>query len=762
MPMACFITMLLLVAGCACTSSHAATYYVDASAADDSGTGLPESPKKHIRSGITLMSGGDTLIVRDGLYTNDEDRIRGVPSGATGNYTTVMAEHDFGAVLSGLWSGTALASEQAPVNLYQKSWVSLEGFLIKDSGGSSIYALDAVCVNGSDHCRIRRMGIKNGVHAAAEYGGAVTVGSSSYCLIEDVFACGMMRYGVSYVGGPENHHNIMRRVLVRWDFCTTAQPRAGIVCYGNSQGSPPCHDILMQNCMVLDGNRGSGATFTGGFSAPHETSFLRRDGCISLNNEGYGFHSAEDSLCHDNVNTNCVVWDCDAGLWWRHLAGGTSGVYNSTLQGAGAAGSQDPGRGATYECEAVDNVLVAGASVSAMTESGSITQSVTNFQYLVRSPVATQGATIEQRKGVTGTLWGEAGYDDPTLENLWPWPNEDAIRELFREPNNPPVGVSPDVNDTRRGFCADGTTLTQYIWEYLGHSMPEDIYGISGPPVLFFSDLTSGPNTGGQDNQGAFVTVWGKNLGNTRRDSTITVGGGAVAGYPVWTNTKISFQLGTNAGTGNIELRTAEGVSSIGPFTVRTGAICFAATNGSDTTGNGSWTNPWRTIVKAKNMLAPGDIAYVEDGIVQDTMDSYNACVNLGSHGTEMNPKALIAYPGATVRVGTNSLGRAFHNWVTGGVGGYAGKHWVISQLHITSGSLGVPFAEGYRIVGNHFEAPMADGQTGIIEGRENHIKILGNTFYNVGLTNGTKLYHVIYVSGLRRSTPPRAPTEYD
>ncbi|MCX7926584.1 MAG: putative Ig domain-containing protein, partial [Candidatus Omnitrophica bacterium] len=29
----------------------------------------------------------------------------------------------------------------------------------------------------------------------------------------------------------------------------------------------------------------------------------------------------------------------------------------------------------------------------------------------------------------------------------------------------------------QRGFCADGQTLTKYIWEYLGNTMPSDIYG---------------------------------------------------------------------------------------------------------------------------------------------------------------------------------------------------------------------------------------------------------------------------------------------
>ena len=34
----------------------------------------------------------------------------------------------------------------------------------------------------------------------------------------------------------------------------------------------------------------------------------------------------------------------------------------------------------------------------------------------------------------------------------------------------------------------------------------------SATPRLFYSDLESGPNTGGQNNNGAFVTLWGEGL----------------------------------------------------------------------------------------------------------------------------------------------------------------------------------------------------------------------------------------------------------
>jgi len=46
------------------------------------------------------------------------------------------------------------------------------------------------------------------------------------------------------------------------------------------------------------------------------------------------------------------------------------------------------------------------------------------------------------------------------------------------------------------------------------------------PPRIFFSDLESGPNTGGQNNKGVWVTIWGKGFGAERGRSTVTIGGG--------------------------------------------------------------------------------------------------------------------------------------------------------------------------------------------------------------------------------------------
>src|SRR5690348_17811644 len=87
---------------------------------------------------------------------------------------------------------------------------------------------------------------------------------------------------------------------------------------------------------------------------------------------------------------------------------------------------------------------------------------------------------------------------------------------------------------------------------FLFLAIPACLSAQATPPRIFFSDLESGPNTGGQNNNGVWVTIWGKGFGATQGTATVTVGAGAVASYPLWSDGKIIFQLGGAATTGSI------------------------------------------------------------------------------------------------------------------------------------------------------------------------------------------------------------------
>jgi len=299
-------------------------------------------------------------------------------------------------------------------------------------------------------------------------------------------------------------------------------------------------------------------------------------------------------------------------------------------------------------------------------------------------------------------------------------------------------------------------------------------------PVLFFSDITSGPRSGNSDTSGgrsgldgAIVTLWGRNLGSARGGSQVYANGAEAASYYLWGNATapadlytyhqmqmISFQVSHLAqdGLGSIYVVVNGKQSNSLPFTVRTGNIYFATIAGHDDTGDGSWGNPWRTIPKAANSLAPGDIAYIGNGVDQTTETEYSAAVNLGSDGTEDNPQALVVYPGATSHVGNATIERAFGAWNTD-TGSYS-VHWVLAKFTITTAQTGVYAQSGFRVVGNYITAPNGDGLDGAIGGIGNNIYILGNELEDVGAADCSKLYHAIYISGVRQDSAPRAPTE--
>lgn len=75
---------------------------------------------------------------------------------------------------------------------------------------------------------------------------------------------------------------------------------------------------------------------------------------------------------------------------------------------------------------------------------------------------------------MSGSLYGEPGWDAVTAENLWPFPNEDIIRGKMRT-------YSLHGANGKRGFCVDGQTLTKYIWEYLGNPIPNEVYADVSP-----------------------------------------------------------------------------------------------------------------------------------------------------------------------------------------------------------------------------------------------------------------------------------------
>jgi hypothetical protein len=276
----------------------------------------------------------------------------------------------------------------------------------------------------------------------------------------------------------------------------------------------------------------------------------------------------------------------------------------------------------------------------------------------------------------------------------------------------------------------------------------------------FYTDLTSGPNTGGQGGKGAFVTVYGNGFGAARGTSTVTVGGGAADNYPAWSNTKITFQLGAAAASGNVVVNVAsKGASNGLPFTVRGGSIYFVSSHASSDSNPGTYASPWATIPKAKNSLQPGDVAYIGtsagDAVSQTTVDassSYDCAlgmsVNDGTNaGTAAMPKALVVYPGATATVGVESgIERGILTPAITGTFDY----WTIAGFTLRGAVEAIDLEgtpTGWRVIGNDISCPNGTGLSGCVTGGPTNIVFYGNVVHDAAanVTTITKYYHGVY-----------------
>lgn len=271
-------------------------------------------------------------------------------------------------------------------------------------------------------------------------------------------------------------------------------------------------------------------------------------------------------------------------------------------------------------------------------------------------------------------------------------------------------------------------------------------------PRIFFTDLESGPNTGGENNNGVFVTIYGTNFGSSRGSSTVTVGGAEVAGYKLWGTRhlwyqKITVQIGPNARTGQIVVRTGNGTSNGVPFTVRAGNIYFVATNGNDS-NNGSFTSPWRSVTKGANSIQAGDTVYVMNGVSQTATQSYASTLPVGDSGRAGAPLALIAYPGATVTIGTLNVAFGLR---TPAISGGPFSYWTVAGMTIRgTTAIDTKGVTGWRIIGNDLSCPNGGGPTACLHTTDTtNSQVFGNIDHDSGggAESDMKLFHRFYFS---------------
>ena len=516
--------------------ARAATYYISPAGNDSSGTGSSILPWATLSKAFSSMSGGDTLIIKDGTYTGNINSINTTyqipPYGSSGAYTIVKAEHDGAAIFDGEYTRTMfnLGWNSGPKNAY---W-QFEGIIWCKAGTNQLPV-------GAWYAGYIKM-LRCGAYDAGD-GNTMVFGFGTGCdhiLLEGCYAWGNGRYGFMFA---QTTYSIMRSCVSRIDRMNDVDPVSNYSMYSSSA----CE---VQNCIAIDSDQDAYYQnydeLDGGFQVPSTSADawnINFTNCINLNSH-LGVLNTDGNTYHISYNVifkNCVFWACPKTggasnmirgldnqllnctfgnipqIDWACLnsyngigyANDTT-LNNSIVYGiTGKAGANQPYainnvEFEDYGCYYGNTNNVTGGSLGAhsLTTTNPIWNASTNptgaLKYITRvesgSNLSGQGegggdigANIRTLIGTPGTLWGDPGYNTDTGVSMWPFPNEALIQSKMKAYNVGGVSGS-------RGFCADGTTLTKYIWEYLGNPIPSDIYGdgTTTPAKTFYNGIWRG------------------------------------------------------------------------------------------------------------------------------------------------------------------------------------------------------------------------------------------------------------------------------
>ncbi|MEC5215406.1 hypothetical protein RCH09_000336 [Actimicrobium sp. GrIS 1.19] len=324
------------------------------------------------------------------------------------------------------------------------------------------------------------------------------------------------------------------------------------------------------------------------------------------------------------------------------------------------------------------------------------------------------------------------------------------------------------------------------------------IIPITGAPYVRYIDAVSGPVTGGEGNNGAYLSIFGNNFGSSGMGTTtkVYIGGSEVANYRYLGTAKVGSKLGLQQLTvqvgnlGNAVAGTALPISVVvngvtsnvdQTFTPNPGRILFVALNGNDSTAvAGDISKPWRYLQTsarggAYGTLQAGDHVVIRGGNWSDTgFDGawlrFRDTQQQGSAPTGAARTGWIhitAYPGP---VSGNAIEDVHYSTPSGVKGGIQGPNsayyattgdWVsISNLRMdvsaTASSdaapLNVQYGAGpWRVVNNELGpwpstlAAPGNAMGGGVAGHGNNVKVYGNNIHDIACV-GALENHGIYI----------------
>ena len=433
---------------------------------------------------MKIMSSGDTVIIADGNWAKTPGmsitNSHLPPSGLDySKMSAIRAETD--------WKVELPYIQDVGIG---RNYIKIKGLVVKNEF-TTLYKW-----NHSKVLKCAFMGKKVGGNIAT-----FTIFKGQYNLVEECVAWGGGRYKfLEYQG----HDNIFRRCVARHDWYVSPKwegQESNFRGYG-------CHNSVWQNCISIDSDReefqAAGSFEDGDFWVGDQSGAGGNiiSGCIVLKGMYQAFYLAGREIkisdTVDVINSVALGPSLEGG---KFLTGAiTFGsvkanilncLFYNIVRGNQHFISHNKGQGHLMLKDSiamnVGKILIkhdvnADYNLFFNTGSDNFGKHTANFDplkngllYPIRvelgSKLATLGKgrrpcgpTILKKIGISGTSKDEKGWDTLTLKNLWPFPNEDNIRNLMRKTVDGVNGIY--------GFCEDGQSLTNYIWGYFGNAVP--------------------------------------------------------------------------------------------------------------------------------------------------------------------------------------------------------------------------------------------------------------------------------------------------
>lgn len=455
---------------------------------------------------MAAMAPNDELIIANGDWRRDPQmaiNAKKMPPDGSGGFTKIRAETDWQVKLPHIRIETTVSHG------YQEyRGIVFDNRFLKKGIGHIVFNMH--------HTKFVRCGFLShdltGNQHTCGFGSTDKTGKTNqYNLMEECIAWGSGRY-VFYC--KYGQYNIFRRCVARHDV-NDAPQMFNFRAYA-------CSYTIYQNCISVDSDRVENYAKplnpeTGGFWPGDQYGATGNGiyGCISIKDmrlpyyicgkKGKGRNFIYNSIALDvtvpgsttmsafvlKSNTNVIASNLlgfkalnqsQDGFYGKK--GGNFSVSDSILRDVADTGlrvnhAANINHYQAGKCTPADSGNALAKIKAMLTCWGSGSTDYDPFQnglkYPVRiepgSPLASAGEKggrcgpeIMKKIGVSGTLYGEPGWDKVTDENLWPFPNEEKIRELMRKTVEGVTGTY--------GFCVDGQTLSNYIWGYLGNTVP--------------------------------------------------------------------------------------------------------------------------------------------------------------------------------------------------------------------------------------------------------------------------------------------------